>query len=246
MSPPKLRAYRKETKRPIYSAALILPFFLIYHGGILLLQATYINGADALIMRILGMFSVHTIFASALVLLASFIFWQIRSKASWKLQTSTLLLTYLESCFFAALLFVLLGWSSYYLASHAPAAAASGPQFHGMRGRGRLVEMVLYCGAGIYEELLFRGILLGSLIFFFSKVFSLKKRGAAIWGTLVASLLFSLFHYIGPGSDSFAIGSFVQRFLAGIYFSALFVSRSFGVTAAAHSLYDILVGLLRL
>jgi membrane protease YdiL (CAAX protease family) len=243
MSPSKLRAYRKETKRPIYSAALILPFFLIYHGGILLLQATYINGADALIMRILGMFSVHTIFASALVLLASFIFWQIRSKASWKLQTSTLLLTYLESCFFSVLLFVLLGWSSYYLASHAPAAAASGLQF---RGKGHLVEMVLYCGAGIYEELLFRGILLGSLILFFSKVFSLKKRGASIWGTLVASLLFSLFHYIGPGSDSFAIGSFVQRFLAGIYFSALFVWRSFGVAAAAHSLYDILVGLLRL
>jgi membrane protease YdiL (CAAX protease family) len=243
MYPSKLRAYRKQTKRPIYSAALILPFFLIYHGGILVLQATYINGADALIMRILGMFSVHTMFASALVLLASFIFWQIRSKASWKIQTSTLLLTYLESCFFAVLLFVLLGWSSYYLASHAPAAAASGPRF---RGKGHLVEMVLYCGAGIYEELLFRGILLGSLILCFGKVFPLKKRGAAIWGTLVASLLFSLFHYIGPGSDSFAIGSFVQRFLAGIYFSALFVWRSFGVTAAAHSLYDILVGLLRL
>ncbi len=243
MSSSKLRAYRKETKRPIYSAALILPFFLIYHGGILLLRATYINGADALIMRILGLFSVHTIFASALVLLVSFVFWQIRSKSSWKLQTSTLLLMYFESCFFAILLFLLLGWSSNYLAPGAQAAGGgSGPRFRGMRGR--LVETALYCGAGIYEELLFRGILLGSLILFFSKVLSLKKPAAAIWGTLVASLLFSLFHYIGPGSDSFAIGSFVQRFLAGIYFSGLFVWRSFGVAAAAHSLYDILVGLL--
>ena len=44
------RKYLKETRRPVYSAALILPFFLIYHAGTFFFRSTYINGADALII----------------------------------------------------------------------------------------------------------------------------------------------------------------------------------------------------
>src|SRR5881397_3761727 len=106
----KLRAYRKETKRPIYSAALVLPFFLVYHGGILFLRTTYINGADALIMRVLSLLSVNTVFSSALVLILTFVVWQVRTKASWKLRAPKLALMFLECFLFAVTLFFLLGW----------------------------------------------------------------------------------------------------------------------------------------
>ncbi len=228
-----LGKYLKETRRPVYSAALILPFFLIYHAGTAILHTTYINGADALIIRILSVLSVHSVFASALVLLLCFIIWQLRTRASWKIDSGKLLLMFGESLFFAVLLFFFFGWISVHLSS-----------IHGRGGPGGgLTRLVLYCGAGIYEELVFRGFLLGALLLLFTRVCKMKPVMGSICAALLAALLFSSFHYLGAGGDRFTLTSFFQRTLGGLYFSTLFVTRGFGITAASHALYDIMVGL---
>jgi membrane protease YdiL (CAAX protease family) len=226
-----LRAYLNETRRPIYSAALLLPFFIIYHAGTMVLHTTYLNGADALIIRLLSALSVHTVFASALILLACFVVWQLRTRASWKINSGRLLLMFAESVLFASLLFTAFGWISIRLSS-------------GEGGfTGGLTRLVLYCGAGIYEELVFRGFLLGALILAFTRLLKLKAATASVFGTLLAALLFALFHYVGAAGDRFTVDGFVQRTLGGLYFSILFVTRGFGVTAASHALYDIMVGI---
>ncbi len=226
-----LSRYLKETRRPIYSAALVLPFFLIYHTGIFFLNTTYINGADALIMQLLAMLSVRSAFASALVLLLCFAVWQIRSGASWKVQVPKLLAMLAESVLFSVLLYFLLGWAGAHL-SRPPGTSL-----------GIVERLVLYCGAGIYEELLFRGFLLGSLLLLLTRVAGMRRPAAAILGAVLAALLFSAFHYLGPAADSFTLTGFAQRTFGGLYFSCLFVTRGFGIAAASHALYDILVGL---
>ena len=228
----KLQGYLKETRKPIYAAVLLLPFFLIYHAGTFFLKTTYINGADALIIRMLSALSVHSIFASALVLLGCFVIWQLRTRASWKVDSGKIILMFLESLAFALLLFFVFGWLSVHL-SRASGAGSRGP----------LEKLVLYCGAGIYEELVFRGFLLGALLLLFSRLFGFGKTAAAIWATIAGALLFALFHYVGRGADTFTLVSFGQRAMGGLYFSILFVTRGFGVTAASHALYDIVVGL---
>jgi membrane protease YdiL (CAAX protease family) len=75
---------------------------------------------------------------------------------------------------------------------------------------------------------------------------NLEHLASAFWAAIISALLFSLFHYIGPAGDSFSLGSFLQRTLGGLYFSILFVTRGFGVTAASHALYDMLVAVSRL
>jgi membrane protease YdiL (CAAX protease family) len=227
------RKYLKETRQPIYAAALVLPFFLIYHIGSLFLQSTYINGADALIIRLLSALSVHSMFASALLLLACFIVWQVRSGASWDINARKLLALFAESMFFAMLLFLVFAYLP------VPLSRASA----GIRNPGGLEKLVLYCGAGIYEELVFRGFLLGLLILASTRLLGMKKTPAAVCSTLLAALLFSLFHYLGPAGDRFSWASFLQRTWGGLYFSVLFVTRGFGVTAAAHAFYDMVVGL---
>lgn len=229
----KFGGYLKETRKPIYSAALLLPFFCIYHAGTLVLHTTYINGADAVIIRILSSFSVHSMFASALVLLLCFIIWQWRSRASWKIDPAKLFILFLESLCFALILVFFFGW----LATHLSVASSQAKP-------GAIASLVLFCGAGIYEELVFRGFLLGLLILVFSSAFHMTKRKAAITAIVVGALLFSVFHYLGPAGDTFTLGSFMQRTIGGLYFSILFVTRGFGVTAASHALYDILVGLM--
>ncbi len=228
------QSYLAETRRPVYSAALLLPFFIIYHGGTFFLGTTYVNGADALIVRLLSLLSVHSIFASAILLLLCFAFWQLKTRASWKVKPGRLAGLFFESCFFALLLFFVTGWLSIHLSRSASRHGPAGP----------LEKLILYCGAGIYEELVFRGFLLGVLLLLLVGPARMKKTPAAILAAILAALIFSLFHYIGPTGDTFSVQSFFQRTLGGLYFSALFVTRGFGVTAASHALYDILVGLL--
>ncbi len=232
--PPPFRGYLKETRRPVYSAALLLPFLLVYHIGTIFLKTTYINGADALIIRILSLFSVNSMFTSALVLLVCFVVWQFRSGAKWTVDVRKLSVLMVESIFFALLLFYGFGWLSIHLSL---ATAALVPQ-------GRLQRLVLYCGAGIYEELVFRGFLLGGGMLLLTRAARWKPGKAALVAVPAASLIFAVFHYIGPAADPFSFASFLQRFFGGLYFSAVFVTRGFGVTAASHALYDILVGLI--
>jgi hypothetical protein len=228
----KFKGYLKETRRPVYSAALVLPFLCIYHAGTLVLHTTYINGADALIIRILSSLSVHSMFGSALVLVACFIIWQLRMRASWKIKSGMLLIYFLESICFALLLLFAFGW----LSTHLSLAL--------VEKKHSIANLVLYCGAGIYEELVFRGFLLGLLIAAFNLVFPKNKAAAATASVILGALIFSAFHYIGPAGNVFSVGSFAQRALGGLYFSILFVTRGFGVTAASHAIYDILVGMI--
>jgi hypothetical protein len=222
----------RETQRPVYSAALVFPFFCIYHAGTLVLHTTYINGADALIIRILGALSVHSIFGSALVLAACFTLWQLRSRASWKIKSGMLSVYFLESVCWALLLFMVFAWFNTHLR-----LAVAGP-------KRAIANLALYCGAGIYEELVFRLFLLGLLIAAFRLIFPKQRTAASAAAVVLGALLFSAFHYLGPARDSFSAGSFVQRTLAGLYFSILFVTRGFGVTAASHAIYDIIVGVI--
>lgn len=229
----RLRGYLKETRQPIYAAAVVFPFFATYHVGTLFLRTTTINGADALILELLSHFSVHTMFASALVLAGCFAVWQARSRGTWEIDTVKLALLYAESFAFAGALYVAFGW----IAAHLPLASSAAP-----RPESRLARLVLYCGAGVYEELVFRGLLLGGLLWSLRRIARLGPATAAAWAALVAAALFALFHYVGEGGDAFTVGSFLQRAAAGLYFSLVFVVRGFGVAAAAHALYDILVG----
>jgi len=228
----KLKGYLNETRKPVYSAALVLPFLCVYHAGTILLHTTYINGADALIIRILSSLSVHSMFGSALVLAISFTVWQLKTRASWKIKSGILLLSFLESLCFALILLLSFGWMTTHLSM---AASARRPG---------LANLVLYCGAGIYEELVFRAFLLGILIAGFMFFFQVKRPPAATCAAIFGALLFALFHYIGASGDTFTLSSFVQRTLAGLFFSVLYVTRGFGITAVSHAVYDILVGII--
>ncbi len=95
-----------------------------------------------------------------------------------------LLLYFLESVCFALILFFSFGW----LNTHLPLAMSAAH-----RG---LSDLVLYCGAGIYEELVFRGFILSILIAVFRPVFPQQKAATTV-AALLGALLFSIFHYMG-------------------------------------------------
>ena len=94
-------------------------------------------------------------------------------------------------------------------------------------------------GAGIYEELLFRVLLVGALAWLGHKVLGWRPLVAGVAATVPGALIFSAFHYIGPFGDNWDVYSFVFRSIAGLFFSGLYLLRGFGVTAWTHALYDV-------
>ena len=48
-------------------------------------------------------------------------------------------------------------------------------------------------------------------------------------------------HYIGMAGDSFSVGTFLFRAVAGVILSAIFIFRGLGIAVYTHAIYDILI-----
>ena len=103
-------------------------------------------------------------------------------------------------------------------------------------------SLALSLGAGLYEELLFRVILVGGM--FVGIRFLIPRSGrfvAYLAAAVVGALVFSAVHYIGDMGDEFAMASFLQRALGGLVLNAIFLVRGFAVAAWTHALFDVMV-----
>jgi hypothetical protein len=112
--------------------------------------------------------------------------------------------------------------------------------------QGLLANVVTGIGAGIYEELVFRLILIIALMVLFQDVFQLGHKVSIILSVFISAALFGAYHHIvyleGQfiQSSPFNWAEFGFRTIAGIYFAVLFAIRGFGITAGAHAFYDII------
>lgn len=103
-----------------------------------------------------------------------------------------------------------------------------------------LQQLALSLGAGLYEELFFRVILVSGLLLLL-KQFLTKKYAAYALAMVLAALIFSSVHYIGSLGDTFTMGSFLFRFLFGLALNAIYIWRGFGMAAWTHAIYDLMV-----
>jgi len=114
-------------------------------------------------------------------------------------------------------------------------------------GRALLANIVTGVGAGIYEELVFRLILICALMVLFQDIIGFDHKNAIIVSVLISAALFSAHHHhilfinghFGRGAP-FSLMEFVFRTVAGVYFAGLYATRGFGITAGAHAFYDII------
>ena len=109
-----------------------------------------------------------------------------------------------------------------------------------------LASIVTGIGAGIYEELVFRLILICFLMLLFQDVLGLSRKSSIVLSVLVSAGLFSAHHHIVFVNGQLALSAafswteFGFRTIAGVYFAVLFAIRGFGITAGTHAFYDII------
>jgi membrane protease YdiL (CAAX protease family) len=112
--------------------------------------------------------------------------------------------------------------------------------------RSAMTDIVTGVGAGIYEELVFRLILVCALMVMFQDVIGLSHQNAIVLSIMVSAALFSAHHNVIfvdghlVRSAPFDWMEFGFRTIAGVYFAILFAIRGFGVTAGTHASYDII------
>ena len=108
-------------------------------------------------------------------------------------------------------------------------------------GKTILQQVTLAIGAGIYEEFLFRVLLIAGLSGILGFVFMWDKTFKNIIAVVLSGGIFSAFHFMGEYGDFFSMELFLIRFFAGLILGVLYMYRGFGITAYTHSIYDLIV-----
>jgi hypothetical protein len=100
-------------------------------------------------------------------------------------------------------------------------------------------QFMVALGAGIFEELLFRVVLVTLLLRLSKAVLGFGNTAASVIAIVGSAAIFSAFHYVGPYGDTPTAASFLFRMVGGLIFSAIYVFRGFGIVAWTHALYDV-------
>jgi len=226
--------YWRETHTPLYSFIFTLPLFLVYEVGVFAISASDLpllrNGADVLMRQILGVFGIFGVYGFSGSFLIGFIVAFLRQKK--KLMSSVvrgeyLLFMLFESVGWAIILTMTVIWIPTLL----------------MNGKdGQLMQqIVLAVGAGIYEEFVFRVILITGLASVIGFIFQWGDAGKKAGAVILAAALFSGFHFIGIYGETPTIDLFLIRIAAGIVLGGIYILRGFGVAAYTHTIYDLFV-----
>ena len=225
-----IKDYFRKSSSPLYSFIITLPIFLTYELGIFWMrniEFNYIqNGADVLIEQAILRLGFDVIYVSSIIflfVLLIIIYYQKHHFNSLSISRPYLGAMFLESIVYAIILFFLMG--NLYLMD--------------VSTNDLNCNIILSLGAGIYEELIFRVLLIYIFYQSIKFLFRLSKFSTNFYAVILSAILFSSFHFIG--AESFNQEAFAVRFIAGIFLAFLYVQRGFGITAITHSFYDIFV-----
>ncbi len=119
------------------------------------------------------------------------------------------------------------------------AETGSAEAFEGLRHE--FQNLGLAVGAGIFEELMFRGVLLAGLYALLKHAIGADRFTAAALSIVLSAYLFSDYHHWGATGEPYDPYVFAFRFHAGLCLGALFLWRGLGIAAFAHGFYDVLV-----
>jgi hypothetical protein len=250
MPPPRPSArfpYWSAARAPRYSLTFALPLLVAYEGLAFLLSGSDLagvrNGADVLLKSLftaLGGRYGLTIFSAVLLGTGAVLIIRDRRK-NGPIEPRYFLGMLGESVIYA----VLLGGVASTLTSLLLGRFNMSIQGGALTQFGLPTQIMISLGAGIYEELVFRVLLVSGTAWLARTALGWSPRASTLTGVLVGALIFSGFHYIGQYGDPFQLSSFMFRAIAGVLFSLLYVARGFGIAAWSHALYDVMLSVLR-
>lgn len=235
-----LRGYWRASRAPRYSLLFALPLFVLYELLAVTVGAAHQvrNGADAIMRGLVDSVAGPwgpLVFGGALIGGSLWLVVGDRRRTAAPFRASVFAGMLAESTVLASLFGTAVTLVTAQLLRPVLAFSASAQ----LSSLGWGERLMLSLGAGLYEELLFRVVLVTLIALLARRLAGTGPRLANAIAVVVGALLFSAAHYVGAYGDPLELGSFIFRFVAGLFFSALYVLRGFGITAWTHALYDV-------
>jgi membrane protease YdiL (CAAX protease family) len=224
--------YFQLSRSPHYSLVFAIPLLMAYEGFALFLNHSDLygirNSADVFLKLFLAYMGIHGFFGFGAAMVVAIALLRIAG----------------EGPRFAALRFGVLVWMLaeslvYSLVFGGVVSAITRLLLAQPFPLSRSAQILISLGAGIYEEFVFRVVLLAALVFLLHRLLHLRQNLAYGVAAIIGAMLFSAFHYVGPFGDPLQLPSFTFRFIAGLVLTGLYLARGYGITAYTHSLYDL-------
>lgn len=224
--------YLRSSRTIHYGLILTLPLLAIYEIGILFLFKNAFfemrNSGEILLRSFFDWLGLSNPNIISGILLCVFIIvmvrgYQIEKKPGIKADYFIYML--LESMFWGAVLFICLQ-----LFTQIPLQIVTLED--------KLANMNLAVGAGIYEELIFRMVLIGALLVLFREGFAIPQKWSIPMSIFISALIFAAFHLF---MEVYSFPIYSQRVLGGIFLGTLYWYRGYGITVYAHIIFNILI-----
>lgn len=229
------QGYFERSVQPLHVLAFLMPFLICYELGLL----GIIGGGDGLeahrvLVRFFDLFGAVGLHLPSAVIVAMLLIQHAVSRERWRIQITVLLRMLLESAILTIPLILLV-----------MVVDPSGGRVLAdiSRDADDLTRRIMLAfGAGLYEEFLFRFIMITIVHFLLADTLQIKKSTSTTIAVILSALAFAMHHdqvRMLDGSLNVRLGLFYV--LAGAYFGVLFLLRGFGIAVGSHVLYDLLV-----
>ena len=223
--------YFRQTLRPQNCLLFILPMLLFFHLGTTLYGSALL--VHNLVGKVLWFFGGTASFLPGLLILAVLLLQHFFQHDKWKFRPAVLCGMLGESVMWVVPL-IGISYITGRLAAPAAITAASADDV--------LQSVLVAVGAGVYEEFVFRLVLISLIMLFMVDVFGLPKDTTAVAAVIATGLVFSLCHFSWErlsGSSHMQWDRFSFLAIAGVFWGALYMYRGLGIAVGAHTMWDL-------
>jgi Type II CAAX prenyl endopeptidase Rce1-like len=227
--PGAFERYYRSSRSLAASYVFIAPFFAVYQAALAFDDGVR-SGTAPLLRELFERLSQLGLLTLNLVLLATLFFAIWRTRAARRRVAGLYALMFLESLLVAAFM---MATAQFVVGRHLLALSPLARQ------------LFANAGAGIYEEVLFRYLLLGGLVLVLHRGLGGHKGWVVPLAILVSAALFSWAHH-ALGGQPYDRSVFLYRTLMGVILGTVFWFRGLGIVVYAHALYNVSLVLIQL
>jgi len=227
-----LQQYLNSSKSLHYSLILTLPALAIYELGILILfKGSFFelrNSGEILIRSFFDTLGLTNPIIVSAILLCLFAIIMIRGYKLEKkpgLHANYIVYMLLESMLWGSLIFIALQ-----LFTQLPLQLITMEE--------KLSNINLAIGAGIFEELIFRLVVIAAILIILQRGIGLGPWVVIPSGIFISAIIFAGFHLF---MEVYSFPIFSQRVVGGILLGSLYYTRGYGISVYAHIIYNFLI-----
>lgn len=238
--------YWIAARRPLQVLAFLLPLIIAYEIALALLLPTgdglRVNTVEAhktllAFFAAFGIAPAGGLYLGGLAIVVVLLAWHVLTRDRWRVSIAVLLFMAAEVVFLTMPLLIL----SHVIAARPELSAGAPPTFLELDVPSR---MAISVGAGLYEELVFRMILIAMIHALLVDLARVPEFAGSVIAIIASAAAFTMYHHLQGPDGGVSSRKVVFFTAAGIYFGVLFLLRGFGVVVGVHALYDVVTVIL--